>query len=74
MNYRAIAKKLLQEQPQTIAVLLARLTAEDAGEIVKLLPDFVQADLMQRIVHLDRLPDDVLAELDAAVDALLRGA
>lgn len=73
MNYRAIAKKLSQEQPQTIAVLLARLQAQDAGEIVKLLPDFVQADLMQRIVHVDRLPDEVLAEVDATVNALLRG-
>ena len=72
MNYRAIAKKLLQEQPQTIAVLLARLPAQDAGEIVKLLPDFVQADLVQRIVHIERLPDEVLAEIDATLDALLR--
>lgn len=67
MNYRNVAKRLLQEQPQTIAVALARLPAEHSGEIIKLLPAFLQADLMTRIVRIDQLPEEVLE----AVDALL---
>lgn len=71
MDYRAVAKRLLQEHPQTIAVALARLETGDSGEIIKLLPAFVQADLMSRIVQIDQLPDEVLVEIDILLDSLL---
>ena len=72
MNYRAIAKGLLQEHPQTIAVALSRLEPEQAGEILKLLPAFIQADLVTRIVQIDQLPAEVVQEIDALLDQLLR--
>ena len=72
MDYRAIAKTLLQEHPQTIAVALARLEPEQAGEILKLLPAFIQADLVTRIVQIDQLPNEVLEEIDALLDRLFQ--
>ena len=72
MDYRAVAKALLQERPQTMAVLLARLPPEHSAEIVKLLPDFVQSDLLDRIVHVDQLPTEVLEEIDNLLESLLR--
>lgn len=72
MNYRSVAKRLLQEHPQTIAVVLARLPNEHSSEIMKLLPDFIQADLMNRIVQVDLLPNEVLEEIDTLMDSLLR--
>jgi len=72
MDYRAVAKNLLRERPQTIAVVLARLDQEHSSEIMKLLPDFVQADLVSRIIHIDQLPDEVLEEIDALIKSLLR--
>lgn len=71
MDYRAVAKNLLREQPQTIAVVLARLEPEHSSEIMKLLPDFVLADLVSRIVQVDKLPDEVLEEVDALIKSLL---
>lgn len=71
MDYRTIAKNLLREHPQTIAVVLARLQQEHSREIMKLLPDFVQADLVTRIVHVDQLPEEVLEEVDALIASLL---
>ena len=71
MDYRAVAKRLLQEHPQTMAVILARLPPEHSSEIVKLLPGFVQADLLDRIVRIDQLPDEVLVEIDTLLDSLL---
>ncbi len=71
MDYRAVTKRLLQEHPQTIAVALARLPTEHSSEIIKLLPAFLQADLMNRIVHIDQLPSEVLEEVDALLDSLL---
>lgn len=72
MDYRAIAKTLLQEHPQTIAVALARLEPEQAGEILKLLPAFIQADLVTRIVQIDQLPPEVIAEIDGLLDRLFQ--
>ena len=72
MNYRSIAKGLLNEHPQTIAVALGRLPAEHSAEIIKLLPDFIQVDLMNRIVQIDQLPNEVIEEIDALLDSLLR--
>lgn len=72
MNYRAIAKALLNEHPQTIAIALTRLPAEQAGELLKLLPSFIQADLVQRISQTDELPSDVVEEIDALLAGILR--
>ena len=72
LNYRQIAKGLLQEHPQTIAVALARLPAEHSAEIMKLLPSFIQADLVNRIVQVEQLPDFVLDEVDSLLGRLLK--
>jgi flagellar motor switch protein FliG len=71
MDYRSFAKRLLQEQPQTIAVALARLQPEHSSQIIKLLPAYIQADLMTRIVRVDQLPEEVLEEIDSLLDSLL---
>ena len=72
MDYRRVAKELLNEHPQTIAVALSRLPAEHAGEILKLLPGFIQADLVNRIVQTDQLPTVVVEEIDRLLDRLIR--
>jgi len=68
MNYRAVAKRLLQEHPQTISVALARLESTHASEVMKLLPGFIQADLMNRIVNIDQLPSEVIEEVDTLLN------
>ena len=72
MDYRRIAKELLNEHPQAIAVALSRLPAEHAGEILKLLPGFIQADLVNRIVQTDQLPTVVVEEIDRLLGRLIR--
>lgn len=72
MDYRRIAKELLNEHPQTIAVALSRLPSEQSGEILKLLPSFIQADLVNRIVETDQLPALVVEEVDRMLDRLLK--
>lgn len=72
MDYRFIAKELLQEHPQTIAVALSRLEPRDAAEIMKLLPAFVQTDLLHRIVQTDQLPAMVLEEIDRLLERLVK--
>lgn len=72
MEYRRIAKELLQEHPQTIAVALSRLPPEHAAEIIKLLPAFIQTDLVNRIVQTDQLPALILEEIDRLLERLTR--
>lgn len=72
MDYRRIAKELLNEHPQTIAVALSRLEPQHAAEIMKLLPSFVQTDLVNRIVQTDQLPTVVVEEIDRLLDRLIR--
>jgi|APHig6443717817_1056837.scaffolds.fasta_scaffold70304_2 flagellar motor switch protein FliG len=72
MDYRRIAKELLNEHPQTIAVALSRLEPQHAAEILKLLPGFIQADLVNRIVQTDQLPSIVVEEIDRLLDRLLK--
>lgn len=72
MNYRAVATRLSQEHPQTIAVVLAMLDPMDSAEILKLLPPPAQAYLVNRIVNLDNLPDEVLQEVEMLIKSLMR--
>lgn len=72
MDYRRIAKELLNEHPQTIAVALSRLEPEHSAEIMKLLPGFIQADLVNRIVATEQLPAMVVEEIDRLLDRLIR--
>ena len=72
MDYRRIAKELLNENPQTIAVALSRLPPEHGAEIMKLFPAYIQADLVNRIVQTDQLPSIVVEEVDRMLDSLIR--
>ena len=61
----SLVELLRDEQSQTIAVVLARVSAERASGIVMQLPTEKQADVLQRIVEADRLStrlDDSIAE------------
>ena len=48
-----IVETLLQEHPQTIALILSRLTHQVAGKIVSLLPATLQQEVLNRVSELD---------------------
>ena len=72
MNYQLTAKHLLEEHPQTIAIAIARLPDEHAREIMKLLPAFMQAEILHRISSISDVPEEVLAEIDILLGSLLK--
>jgi flagellar motor switch protein FliG len=72
VDYRYIAKELLNEHPQTIAVALSRLPSEQSSQILKLLPSFIQADLVNRIVETDQIPYMVLEEVDRMLVRIMK--
>jgi flagellar motor switch protein FliG len=55
-----LASLLAEEHPQIVAVFVAHLDRQKAGELLKQLPDEQRADLVYRIASLDRTPAEVV--------------
>ncbi len=56
------------EHPQTQALILAYLTAEQAAAVLAELPQDVQADVARRIATLDRTPPDVIRDVESVIE------
>ena len=72
MDHHHVARLISLEHPQTIAVALFRMSTEDAGEILKYLPQPLQVDVISRISKIERLPDEVLEDIDSLLNTLLQ--
>ncbi len=65
-----IAEALKDEHPQTIAVILAQLPSDRGAQIIRELPDTVQADVLLRIAGLDSVTSDVIYDLEEEVSQM----
>lgn len=59
------------EHPQTIALILSYLEAEQAGVILSSLPQDVQADIARRIATMDSTSPEVISEIEAVLERKL---
>ncbi|HJF31074.1 MAG TPA: flagellar motor switch protein FliG [Sporosarcina psychrophila] len=59
------------EHPQTIALILSYLEAEQAGMILSSLPQEVQADIARRIATMDSTSPEVISEIEAVLERKL---
>lgn len=71
-HVREVDPKLLSgfirtEHPQTIAIILAHLDSERAGQVLALLSEPLQFEVLNRIAHLETVPPDLLREVDAVL-------
>ncbi len=64
LDARTLANLIRNEHPQTIAVVLAHLDADQSAAILDELPLRVQTDVLFRIAQLERVPPAVLQEID----------
>jgi flagellar motor switch protein FliG len=60
---KALAAVLRGEHPQTVAVVVAQLTAERAAVVLQELPSALATDALERIAWLDQLSPEILADL-----------
>src|SRR3954447_14405288 len=58
-----LSKFILAEHPQTIALIIAHLRANNAAQIVTLLPDELRADVLTRMARLDEISPDVITQI-----------
>ena len=64
-----IVNFIANEHPQTIALILANLNYQTAGEVIKLLPEKIQSEVLARIAKLDKVPDEILQEIDSVLES-----
>ncbi|XME01327.1 flagellar motor switch protein FliG [Lachnospiraceae bacterium C1.1] len=59
------------EHPQTIALILSYLSANQASQIIGALPPDKQADVARRIAKMDRTSPDIVKEVEKALETKL---
>ncbi|MCQ2522275.1 MAG: flagellar motor switch protein FliG [Lachnospiraceae bacterium] len=59
------------EHPQTIALILSYLSAQQAALIISSLPSEAQADVARRIAQMDRTSPDVIKEVERVLESKL---
>lgn len=64
VDSKSLSNFLINEHPQTIAVILAHLEPEKKGEVLKRLPESLQAEVVLRLSNLDHVAPELIAEVD----------
>ncbi|NII09193.1 flagellar motor switch protein FliG [Oleiagrimonas sp. C23AA] len=74
MESRAIAEMVGQEHPQIIALVMAHLEPDQAGEVLGYLPARTRSDVIMRIATLDGVQPHALHELDEVLERQFSGS
>ena len=64
VDTRTLANFLINEHPQTIALIIAHLTTERKVDILRKLPEGLQAEVVLRVANLDFVSPELIAQLD----------
>lgn len=64
VDAKSLSNFLLNEHPQTISVILAHLEPEKKGEVLKRLPETLQAEVVLRLSNLDHVDPELIEEID----------
>ncbi|RYZ91789.1 MAG: flagellar motor switch protein FliG [Proteobacteria bacterium] len=64
VDAKSLANFLVNEHPQTTAVILAHLEPEKKGEVLKRLPEALQAEVVLRMANLEHVDPELIREID----------
>lgn len=64
VNERVLSGYLQNEHPQTIAVILSRITAEHAARVLSSLPDLLAEEVIARMLELGPVQKEVLDQIE----------
>lgn len=67
-----IANLIRGEHPQTIALILAHLDPDHAGQVVILLPDAIRGDVMLRMATIESVAPGVIKEIEEVLNKQLQ--
>jgi flagellar motor switch protein FliG len=65
---KVLAGFIKTEHPQTIAIILAHLGSEKAGQILAQLSEPLQFEVVNRVARLEMVPPDLLREVDKVLE------
>ncbi|ANE56042.1 MULTISPECIES: flagellar motor switch protein FliG [Methylomonas] len=74
MDTRAIADLIRLEHPQIISIILSLLDADQAADVLTLLPENMRSDILMRIATLEGVQPAALRELDDIMEKQLTGS
>lgn len=64
VDTRTLANFLINEHPQTIALIVAHLSTERKVDVLRRLPEGLQAEVVLRVANLDYVSPELIAQLD----------
>lgn len=64
VDTRTLANFLINEHPQTISLIVAHLSSERKVDVMRKLPEGLQAKIVFRIANLDYVSPELIAQLD----------
>ena len=64
VDTRTLANFLINEHPQTIALIIAHLPTEKKVDVLRKLPEGLQAEVVLRVANLDFVSPDLISQLD----------
>jgi flagellar motor switch protein FliG len=64
VDTRTLSNFLINEHPQTIALICAHLNAERKVDVLRRLPEGLQAEVVLRVANLDYVSPELIAQLD----------
>lgn len=71
VDAKSIAQMMKIEHPQTVAVILAHLESDQAGQVLASLPDAMRGDVALRLATMEDVQPDVLEELSQSLQETL---
>ena len=64
VDAKSLSTFLVNEHPQTVAVILVHLEPEKKGEVLRRLPEALQAEVVLRMANLENVDPELIAEID----------
>lgn len=71
-NPQQLSKFILGEHPQTIALILARLNAGSAAELVAQLPEEMRVEVLMRMASIEDISPDLIRRISSVIDQRLK--
>jgi flagellar motor switch protein FliG len=66
-----LANLLVNEHPQTIALVLVHMKYQSAAEVIQLLPERIQSEVVVRIASLENVPEEIVSEVHEVIEEQL---
>ena len=71
VDTRTLTNFLVNEHPQTIALIVAHLDPKRKSDTIRRLPDALQAEVVMRLANIDFISPELIAQLDDVLKAEL---